>query len=218
MAWRFALTSYMLRPTRYLSFSLPAISLTSYSSPRIVPLHTALSVSRRAVLTMPQSSPSCLPPPTSYRPHRWHPHWHRLITVYSTTSRCLCHCQSCANHAIKLAIILATSYSLSSSPCLTRYHPRCVLLALILVASYSLPYSSCLTRSHTRRVLLAIVHAARVLIAILLIIVVLIASCSSPRVHRVVLIASRSLCRVVFANFPLFPTLSNAMRIKNSGD
>ena len=93
---------------------------------------------------------------------------------------------------MKLAIILAVSYSLSSSPHLTRYRPRCVLLALILVASYSLPYSSHLTRSHTRRVLLAIVHAAGVLIAILLIVVVLIASCSSHRAHRVVFIASGS--------------------------
>jgi len=152
--------------------------------------------------------------------------------VYSTTSRCLCHSESCANHAIKLTIILAASYSLSSSPRLTRYRPRRVLLALILVASYSLPYSSRLTRSHTRRVLLAIVHAPGVLIAILLIVVmliascssrradrvVLIASCSSRRAHRVGLIASGSSRRVVFANFPLFPTLSNATRVKNSGD
>jgi len=29
---------------------------------------------RRAVLTMPQSSQSCSPPPTSYRPRRRHPH------------------------------------------------------------------------------------------------------------------------------------------------
>jgi len=112
--------------------------------------------------------------------------------VYSTTSPCLCHSESCANHAIKLAIIVAASYSLSSSPCLTRYHPRRVLLALILVASYLLPYSSRLTRSHTHRVLLAIVHAAGVLIAILLIVIVLIASCSSRRAHRIVLIASCS--------------------------
>jgi len=112
--------------------------------------------------------------------------------VYSTTSRCLCHCESCANHAIKLAIIFAASYSLSSSPRLTHYCPRRVLHALILVASYSLPFSSRLTRSHTRRVLLAIVHATGVLIAILLIVVVLIASCSSRRAHHVVLIASGS--------------------------
>jgi len=116
--------------------------------------------------------------------------------VYSTTSLCLCHSESCGNHAIKLAIILAASYSLSSSLRLTRYRPRRILLALILVASYSLPYSSRLTRSHTRRVLLAIVHAAGILIAILLIVVALIVSCSSRRAHRVVLIASYSSRRV----------------------
>jgi len=167
--------------------------------------------------------------------------------VYSTTSRCLCHSESCANHSIELAILLAASYSLSSLPHLTRYRPRRVLLALILVASYSLPYSPHLTRSHTRRVLLAIVlaasyslsyssrptrshtrhvllalilvmfyslsssprptrshtrcvllaivHAASVLIAILLIVVVLIASCSSRRAHRIVFIASCSSCQ-----------------------
>ena len=155
--------------------------------------------------------------------------------MYSTTSRCLCHSESCASHAIKLAIILAAWYSLSSLLRLTRYCPRPVLLSLILVVSYSLPYSSRLTRSHTRRVLLATVHATGILIAILLIVVVLLASCSSHRTHRIVLIASCSSrrahrvvliascssrrahrvvliasglsCRVVFANFPLFPTL-----------
>jgi len=157
MAWHFALTSYTPCPTRYLSFLLPAISLTSYPSPRIVPLPAAVTVTRRAVLTMPQSSPSCSPPPTSYRPHRWHPHSHRLVTVYSTTSRCLCHSESCANHALKLAIILATSYSLSSSPCLTRYCPCHILLAIVLAASYSLSSLPCPTRSHTRHVLLALI-------------------------------------------------------------
>jgi len=120
--------------------------------------------------------------------------------VYSTTSRCLCHSESCANHAIKLAIILAASYLLSSSPRLTHYRPRRILLALILVTSYSLPYSSRLTRSYIRHVLLTIVHAAGVLIAILLIVVVLIALCSSRCAHRVVLIAlcsSRCVHRVV---------------------
>jgi len=157
MAWCFALTSYTPCPTRYLSFSLPAISLTSYPSPPIVPLPTAVPVTWRAVLTMPQSSPSCSPPPTSYRPQRWHPHLHRLITVYSTTSRCLCHSESCANHAIKLAIILAMSYSLSSSPCLTRYRPRRILLAIVLAASYSLSSLLRPTRSHTCHVLLALI-------------------------------------------------------------
>jgi len=74
-----------------------------------------------------------------------------LVTVYSTTSRCLCHSKSCANHITKLAIILTRSYSLSSSP-----RP---------------------TSSHSHHVLLTIVLAAGVLIAILLIVVVLIASC-----------------------------------------
>jgi len=132
--------------------------------------------------------------------------------VYSTTFRCLCHSERCANHAIKLAILLAASYSLSPSLRLTRYHPHRVLLALILVVSYSLPYSSHLTRSHTRHVLLAIVHAAGVLVAILLIVVVLIVSCSSRCAHRVVLIALGSSRRVVFANFPLFPILRAMLR------
>jgi len=150
--------------------------------------------------------------------------------VYSTTSQCLCHSESCANHAIKLAIILAPSYSLSSSPRLTLYRPRRVLLTLILVASYSLPYSSRLTRSHTRRVLFTTVHAAGVLIAILLILIVLlascssrcahrdmlIASCSSCRAHRVVLIASGSSRRVVFANFPLFLTLRAMLHVSKT--
>jgi len=172
---------------------------------------------------------------------------------------------------MKVALILAASYSLSFSPRPTRYHLRRVLLALILVASYSLPYSSRLTRSHTRRVLLAIIlaasyslsyssrptrsHTRHLLLApilvtsyslsyspcptryrpcrrrpdchpphsrrahrVVLIVVVLNASCSSRRVYRAVLIASGSSHRVVFANFPLFPSLSNATRIKNSGD
>ena len=74
-----------------------------------------------------------------------------LVTVYSTISLCLCHSESCANQVTKLAIILAVSYSLSSSPRLTR--------------------------SHGRHVLLCIVLAAGVLIAILLIVVVLVVSC-----------------------------------------
>ena len=80
--------------------------------------------------------------------------------MYSTTSQCLCHSESCANHATKLAIVLAASYSLSYSPSLTRSHTHRVLLALILAAPYS-----------------TIVPTAGVIIAILLIVVVLIASC-----------------------------------------
>ena len=98
----------------------------------------------------------------------------------------------------------------------TRYRPHCILLTLILVASYSLPYSSRLTHSHTRRVLLAIVHTTSILIVILLIVVVLITSCSLHGVHHVVLIASGSSRRVIFANFPLLPILSNAMRVKTA--
>jgi len=49
-------------------------STTSYSSHCIVPAPTTVPVTRRAVLTMPQSLPSCSPPPTSYRPRRQHPH------------------------------------------------------------------------------------------------------------------------------------------------
>ena len=74
-----------------------------------------------------------------------------LVTVYSTTSRCLCHSESCANHVTKLAIILTVSYSLSSSPRLTH--------------------------SHSHHILLTIVLAAGVLITILLILVGLITSC-----------------------------------------
>jgi len=152
--------------------------------------------------------------------------------VYSTTSRCLCHSASCANHAIKLTIILAASYSLSSSPRPTCYRPRRVLLALILVASYSLPYSSRLTCSHTRRVLLAIVHAAGILIAILLIVVVLIASyssrcahhvmliasCSSRRAHRVMLIASGSSRRAhrVVSYLPTFLCFRHSAMLRAS--
>ena len=74
-----------------------------------------------------------------------------LVTVYSTTSQCLCHSESCANHVTKLAIILTASYSLLSSPRLTSSHRHHVLLAIVLTAG--------------------------VLIAILLIVIVLIASC-----------------------------------------
>ena len=134
--------------------------------------------------------------------------------MYSTTSQCLCHSESCVNHAIKLTILLAALYSLSSSPRLTHYRPRHVLFALILVVSYSLSYSSRLTRSHSRRVLLTIVHAASILIAILLIVVVLIVSCSLCRAHCVGLIASCRICQLSF----LSDTQSNATCVKNSGD
>jgi len=63
-----------LPPSSLPSNTLTTSSTTSYSSHRIVPSPTAVPVTRRAVLTMPQSSPSCSPPPTSYRPRCRHPH------------------------------------------------------------------------------------------------------------------------------------------------
>jgi len=91
-----------------------------------------------------------------------------LVTVYSTTSRCLCHSESCTNHVTKLVIILAASYLLSSS--------------------------LCLTCSHSCHVLLAIVLAAGVLIAILLIVIVLIASCRICRLSFVSGTQSNATC------------------------
>jgi len=130
-----------------------------------------------------------------------------LVTSYCTTScRCSCHPESFTNHVTKLAIILAASYSLSSSPpppSLTSYSSlRIVQLpgvchsGAVLTMSQSSPlYSSRLSRHHTRCVLLAIVLTASVLIAILsrhARRIVLIVSCSSRRAHRVTLIASCS--------------------------
>ena len=115
---------------------------------------------------------------------------------------------------ILLALILAVSYSLSSLPHPTRSHTRQVLLTSILVTSYSLSYSPCPTRYRPRRQYPHChpPHSRRAHR------VMLIASCSSRHAHHVVLIASGSSRRVVFANFPLFPTLSNATLVKNSGD
>ena len=65
-----------------------------------------------------------------------------LITSYCTTShRCYCHSESCANHVTKLAIILIASFSPSYLPHLTHTQTRCILLALILTASYWLSSS-----------------------------------------------------------------------------
>ena len=108
----------------------------------------------------------------------------------------------------------APSHSPSYLPRPTHYRPRCLLLAIVLATSYLLPYSSRLTRSDTRHVLLAIVHAAGVLVAILLTVVVLIVSCSSRRAHHVGLIASCRICQLSFVS----DTHSKATRIKNSGD
>jgi len=100
----------------------------------------------------------------------------------------------------------------------TRYRPRRVLLAIVLAASYSLSYSLHPTRSHTHRVLLAIVHATGVLIAILLIVVMLIVSCSSRRAHRVVLIASGSSRRAhrVVSYLPTFLCFRHSAMLRAS--
>jgi len=47
-----------------------------------------------------------------------------LLTVYCTTSRCLCHSESCANLVTKLAVVLAACYMQSYSPYPTCYCPR----------------------------------------------------------------------------------------------
>jgi len=162
-----------------------------------------------------------------------------LVTSYCTTScRCSCHSESCANHVTKLAIILAASYSLSSSLCPTRYRPRRVLLAIILAASYSLssspPAPSLTSYSSLRIVQLPAVchsgaaltmsqsspfyssrlsrhHTRRVLLAIILAAGVLIAILSR-RAHRVVLIASCCVCQLSFVS----DTQSNATHIKTA--
>jgi len=98
-----------------------------------------------------------------------------LITVYCTTSRCLCHSESCANYFK------------------ARYHTRHVLLAIVLTASILIAI-----------LLIVIVLIASCSLSCAHC-VVLIASCSTRRTLRVVLIASCSMRRVVFANVPLFP-------------
>jgi len=52
-----------------------------------------------------------------------------LVTVYSSTSQCLCHSESCAN---------MSQSSPSYSPRPTLYRPCHILLALIVATSYSL--------------------------------------------------------------------------------
>jgi len=104
----------------------------------------------------------------------------------------------------------------SYSPHRTPYRPHRVLLTIVLAASYSLSYSSHPTRSHTHHVLLALILAmsyslpstppASSLPSSSL------SSCSSRRAHRVLLNASCSSRRVVFANFPLFLTLRAMLR------
>ena len=87
------------------------------------------------------------------------------------------------------------SYSLSSSPRATRSHTRRVLLAPILVTSYSLSYLQCPTRyrPRRRRPHCQPPHSRRAH-RVVLIVVVLIASCSSRRAHRVVSYLPTFLC------------------------
>ena len=163
----FVFPSY-LPPSSLPSNSSTSSSSTSYLSHHIVPVPATVPVTLRAVLTMSQTSPSYSPHPTRYHPRR-----------------------------VLLALIVTTFYSLSSSPpapSLTSYSLLCILqlpgvchsescanhvtkLAIILAASYLLSFSPRLTHSHSRHVLLAIVLTTGILIAILLIVVVLIASC-----------------------------------------
>jgi len=188
MAWYFALTSYLLHPTCYLSCCsniIDIVLLTSYgTTSRRCSCHSescANHVPNLAIILAVSYLLSTSPCLT--RSHSHHV-LHTIVlaastlidivlaTVYSTTSWCLCHSESCANHVTKLAIIFAVSYLLSSSPRLTR--------------------------SHSRHVLLAIVLATSVLIAILLIVVVLIASCR--------------ICQLSFVS----DTQGNAMRVKTA--
>jgi len=87
------------------------------------------------------------------------------------------------------------SYSLSSSPRPTHSHTRRVLLAPILVTSYSLSYSPCPTRYRPRR---RHPHChpphSRRAHRVVLIVVVLNASGSSRRAHRVVSYLPTFLC------------------------
>ena len=95
----------------------------------------------------------------SYSPHRTCSHTRRVLlaliltasyslsfllpapSLTSYSPRCIvqlpavCHSESCANHVMKLAIILVASYSTLYPPRLTRSHTRHVLLAIVLAAS-----------------------------------------------------------------------------------
>jgi len=179
------------------------------------------------VLTISQSSPS-------YSPHLTCNHTRRvllaivltagtlidivLLTVYCSTSRCLCHSESCANLVTKLAIILAASYlqsyfaasySLSSSPLapsLTSYSSLCIvqlpgvsvtLRAVLTMSQSSQSYLPCPTCYRPRRRWCAHRHPPHSRRAHR---VVFISSSSSRRAHRIVLIVScstRSAHRVV---------------------
>jgi len=141
----------LLAASYSLSSSPLAPSLTSYSSLCIVQL-PGVSVTLRAALTMSQSSPSYSPRLTCNHTHhvllaiilatgtlidiilaasylRSFSPLAPSLTSYSL--RCIvqlpaiCHSESCANHVTKLAIILAASYLLSSSPPSACSSPSC---------------------------------------------------------------------------------------------
>jgi len=132
----------LLAASYSLSSSPLAPSLTSYSSLCIVQL-PGVSVTLRGALTLSESSPSYSPRLTYNHTHRI---LHAIVltagtlidiilaasyplsfsppapSLTSNSSRCtvqlpaVCHSESCANHVTKLAIILAASYLLLSSP------------------------------------------------------------------------------------------------------
>jgi len=164
---RHVLLALILAACYSLSFPPPAPSLTSYSSRCMVQLpavcHSescANHVTKLAIILVASYSPLYSPPLTCS--HTRHVLLTIvlaagtlidivLITLYCTTSRCLCHSESCANLVTKLAIVLIGSYSLPYPPSLTRSHthrvqPAIVLTAstlidIILAASYTRSYS-----------------------------------------------------------------------------
>ena len=143
------LPSYSPRPTRYrphcvLLTLIVTMSYSLSSSPRLTRSH-----SRHIILTIVLAAGVLIDIV--------------LVTVYSTTSRCLCHSESYANHVTKLAIIHAASYSLSSSSRLTHH-----------VVSY-LPTFLCF--QHTEQCYAYQNSITACDIAILLIVVVLIVWC-----------------------------------------
>jgi len=171
------LLALILAASYSLSFSPPAPSLTSYSSRCMVQLPAVCHsksctnhVTKLAIILVASYSPL-------YLPRLTRSHTRRillaivlaagtlidivLVTVYCTTSRCLCHSESCANLDTKLAIILVASYSLPYPPRLTRSHTRHFLPAIvlaagtlidiILAASYTRSYSPRPIHYHSRR-------------------------------------------------------------------
>ena len=94
-----------------------------------------------------------------------------LLTVYCTTSQCLCHSESCANHVTKVTIVLTASYLQSYLPYPTCYRPRRRRRA------HRHPPHSC--------------HAHCV---------VLITSCSLRRAHCIMLNALCRICQLSFAS------------------